>query len=218
MLNKKEMQNFAEQFVSGKIKLHKKPVVYGKNDSYYCAKDGLFMSFESDSVMLSIPDVGLFTSNTNKLTQKTKNYINSINEIIKIENMVRGDDLARKLDGDVYTELCFKIKNKKISLELFTLKSYFSIKQKSTSFGFIFFDIPYYCNQSADVSIKIEPFEIPYYRRQSNNLSVKTQVDKKITGDFEMFQSSIANEVIDFNYFLDDVFNDQLNTLEMALL
>lgn len=214
MLNKKAMQNFAAQFISGKIKLQKNPVIYGKNGSYYFAKDGLFMSFESDSVTLNIPDVGLFTNNTTELTQKTKNYINSINKIIKIENMVRGNDLARRLDGDIYTELSFKLTKKQINLDKITLKSYFSRKQEKTKFGLIFFDIPYFCNMSVNLNVELDDFNMPYVKI-SDNLIVK---QKKVSGDFDMFKSSIANEVIDFKYFLDDVFKDQLNTLEMALL
>lgn len=217
MLNKKEMCNFAEQFFLGKVKLKKNPTIYGKNDSYYFAKDGLFMSFENDSILLRIPDVRFFTDTTEEITPKTKNYINAINTIIKIENNVRGNDLVRKLDGDIYTEMCFKIRNKRIILDLFTLKSYFALKQEKTNFGFVFFDIPYYCNYSANFSVNLDTFEIPYLR-PSNNLSVKTTTNKKICGDFDMFESSIVNEILDFNYFLDDVFNDQLNTLEMALL
>lgn len=218
MLSKNEMKEFAEQFFIGKIKLKKNPTIYGKADSYYFAKDGLFMSFENDSILLSIPDVVFFTDNTEEITPKIKNCVNAINTIIKIENNVRGNDLARKLDGDIYTEMCFKVKNKKIVLDLFTLKSYFAIKEEKTNFGLIFFDVPYYCNQSTTFSVKIDNFEIIYHRRPSNDFSVKPTQNKKICGDFDMFNSSIVNEILDFNYFLDDVFNDQLNTLEMALL
>jgi hypothetical protein len=217
MLSKNEMKKFAEQFFLGKIKLKKDPTIYGKTDSYHFAKDGLFIFFENDSILLRIPDVSFFTDNTEEITSKTKNYINAINTIIKIENNVRGNDLARKLDGDVYTEMCFKVRNKKITLDLFTLKSYFAIKQEKTNFGIIFFDIPYYCNQSASISVNLNNLEMPY-NRPSNDLSVKTTPNKKISGDFDMFESSIVNEILDFNYLLDDVFHDQLNTLEMALL
>lgn len=218
MLSKNEMKKFAEQFVSEKIKLKKNPAIHGKTDSYYLIKDGLFMSFENDSILLKITDVGYFIDNTEEMTPKTKNYINAINTIIKIENNVRGNDLVRKLDGEIYTEICFKIRNKRIVLDLFTLKSYFAIKQEKTSFGFIFFDIPYFYNYSANFSIKLDAFEMPYTHRASSDLSVKTTTNKKICGDFDMFKSSIVNEILDFNYFLDDIFNDQLNTLEMALL
>lgn len=213
MLNKKEIYNFTEQFFLGKIKLKKNPTVYGKNDSYNFVKDGLFISFHNDEILLRIPDMNSFIVNTENLTPKIKNYIHAVNTIIKIENKVRDNNLARKLDGDVYTELRFKINNKKIILDLFTLKSYFAIKEKKTNFGFMFIDFPYYCNYSAKLSV-----EIPYYHSPSHNLSVHTSSNKKITGDFEMFTSSIVNEIIDFNYFLDNIFNDQLNTLEMALL
>lgn len=79
MLSKNEMKKFAEQFISGKIKLNKNPVIYGKTDSFNVVKNGLFISFDNDSIVLKIHDLRFFTDNTDELTQKTKNYINAIN-------------------------------------------------------------------------------------------------------------------------------------------
>lgn len=199
MLTKTEMKKFAEQFITGKIKIRKNTPVYGKSDTYHVSNNNVFIHFEDNIINLKVPNVSLFMENTNDLTPKMSNYIVTANKLVKIENIARGDDIPRVLDGQLYTELSFKVVKKEISLSVFKLISYYAIKERTTSFGLIFYDLPYYNNYSSHLVINIE----------SNN---------KISCDFDMFKLPIVNEVLDFDYLLDDVFNDQLNTLEMALL
>ena len=61
--------------------------------------------------------------------------------------------------------------------------------------------------------------DLPLMIYRSYNLIVNIESNKKIVNSaLAVFNLPIIREILDFNDVLDEVFIDQLNTLEMALL
>ena len=54
--------------------------------------------------------------------------------------------------------------------------------------------------------------------RRYEEVFLKIGKNKSISGGLRILNNEVVQEVLDFNLILDDVFEDQLNTLEMALL
>lgn len=200
MLNKKEMQSFAEQFLTGKVKIRKNEPIYGKAESYHAVQDRVFIQFEESSIILKVSNVGLLTEPLSEMKPMLRNYINNIHKLIEVENKNRISDWPVQIEGPIYNEVAFNIKKKKPILSVFTLIIYPTIKTRLTDLGFMIIDLPLMHHRSDNLIINIE----------SNQ--------KVIDSDFIVFNSPVINEVLDFNNVLDEVFIDQLNTLEMALL
>lgn len=74
------------------------------------------------------------------------------------------------------------------------------IKTRMTDFGFMIIDLPLMHHRSDNLIVNIEAKQ------------------KVIDSDFIVFNLPVIREIINFNNLLDEVFIDQLNTLEMALL
>lgn len=207
MLNKKTMINFTKQFIDGKVKLQKNKTIHGKEDNYFIAKNGLFISFEDHSVVVKVPNINIFIEQNKDCPQKTKNYINGVDKIIKMENKLRinkNKEFSGEIDGQIYTEILFKIEQNKFILDLFTVVGYFAIKQYPASV--------------TQFKFGLMILEMPIWNRQSSEMIVKVKDNEKINSDFKTFESNYANEIINFKDLLEDSFIDQLNILEMALL
>lgn len=200
MLNKKEMQSFAEQFLTGKVKIRKNEPIYGKADSYHAVKDRVFIQFEESSIILKVSNVDLLIEHVSEMKPMLRNYINNMHKIIEVENKNRISDWPTRVEGQIYTEIAFDIKKKKPNLSVFTLIIYPMIKTRMTDFGFMIIDLPLMHHRSDNLIVNIEAKQ------------------KVIDSDFIVFNLPVIREIIDFNNLLDEVFIDQLNTLEMALL
>lgn len=200
MLNKKEMQSFAEQFLTGKVKIRKNEPIYGKADSYHAVQDRVFIQFEESSIILKVSNVGLLSEHVAEMNPLLRNYINNIHKLIEVENKNRISAWPSQIEGQIYTEISFNLKKKKPNLSVFTLIVYPMIKTRMTDFGFMIYELPLMHHRSDNLIINIESKQ------------------KVIYSDFIVFNLPVIREIIDFNDVLDEVFIDQLNTLEMALL
>lgn len=200
MLNKKEMQSFAEQFLTGKVKIRKNEPIYGKADSYHAVQDRVFIQFEESSIILKVSNVGLLSEHVAEMNPLLRNYINNIHKLIEVENKNRISAWPSQIEGQIYTEISFNLKKKKPNLSVFTLIVYPMIKTRMTDFGFMIYELPLMHHRSDNLIINIESKQ------------------KVIDSDFIVFNLPVIREIIDFNDVLDEVFIDQLNTLEMALL
>lgn len=200
MLNKKAMQAFADQFMTGKVKIRKNDPIYGKADSYYAVQNEASIKFEASSIILKVSNVCLLTDKLQEMTPILRNYINNINKIMEVENKYRNNLYPRHLDGPLYVELVFSIKKNKPMISILKVFSYPAINLIPTDFGVMIIDLP-----------------LMIYR--SYNLIVNIESNKKIVNSaLAVFNLPIIREILDFNDVLDEVFIDQLNTLEMALL
>jgi hypothetical protein len=200
MLNKKEMQSFAEQFLTGKVKIRKNEPIHGKADSYHAVQNRVFIQFEESSIILKVPNVGLLSEYVAEMKPLLRNYIKNIHKIIEVENKNRISAWPRQIEGQIYTEIAFDIKKKKPNLSVFTLIIYPMIKTRMIDVGFWIYDLPLMNHRSDNLIINIESKQ------------------KVIDSDLIVFKLPVIREIIDFNDVLDEVFIDQLNTLEMALL
>jgi hypothetical protein len=200
MLNKKEMQAFADQFMTGKVKIRKNDPIHGKADSYYAVQNEVCIQFEDSSIILKVSNVCLLTDKIQEMTPILRNYINNVNKIMEVENKHRNNLYPMHLDGPLYVELVFSIKKKKPMILILKVCSYPAIKLIPTDFGGMIIDLPLMIYRSYDLIVNIE----------SNKKIVKS--------DLSVFNLPVIREIIDFNDVLDEVFIDQLNTLEMALL
>jgi hypothetical protein len=199
MLNKSEMQKFASQFVTGKVKIKKNEHIHGKSDIYYVTQNGLFVQFEDHSIIVKVPNVGVFLDRVFDVTPTLRNYINNINKLIEVENKTRISHWPQKLNGTIYTEISFKIKENKQILSKFTLTIYPFIRSMPTDFGGMIIDLAFHINN--------EHLIIDF---ESNQTIVRS--------DLCVLTLPMINEILDFKNVLDEVFMKQLNTLEMALL
>lgn len=199
MLNKNEMQKFASQFVTGKIKTKKNEHIYGKSDSYYVTKNELFIQFQENSIIVRLSNVGSFLDSMLDVRPTLRNYINNVNKIIEIENKNRNTPWPTQLEGPINTEISFNIKKKKPILSKFTLTVYPHIRCIPTDFGGMIIDLPLHYNN-----------ELLIVNFESN--------EKVVHSDFRVLKLPFINEIVDFNDILDELFIKQLKTLEMALL
>lgn len=200
MLNKKAMQAFADQFMTGKVKIRKNDPIHGKADSYYAVQNEACIKFEDSSIILKVSNVCLLTDKLQEMTPILRNYINNINKIMEVENKYRNNLYPMHLDGPLYVELVFSIKKNNPIISILKVFSYPAIKLIPTDFGGMIIDLP-----------------LMIYR--SYNLIVNIESNKKIVNsDLAVFNLPVIREILDFNDVLDEVFIDQLNTLEMALL
>lgn len=200
MLNKKAMQAFANQFMTGNVKIRKNNPIHGKADSYYAVQNEACIKFEGSSIILKVSNVCLLTDKLQEMTPILRNYINNINKIMEVENKYRNNLYPMHLDGPLYVELVFSIKKNKPIISILKVFSYPAIKLIPTDFGGMIIDLP-----------------LMIYR--SYNLIVNIESNKKIVNSaLAVFNLPIIREILDFNNVLDEVFIDQLNTLEMALL
>lgn len=200
MLNIKQMQAFTEQFMTGKVKLIKSNPVYGKADSYYAVQNEASIQFEESSILLKVSNVGLLTDKLTVMTPMLRNYINNVNKIMEVENNHRENSYPIHLDGPLYVELIFRIKKKKPMLSILKVCSHPSIKLIPTDFGGMIIDLPL----------------MRFYR--SYDLIINVASNKKvINSDLTVYNLPIVREILDFNDILNEVFIDQLKTLEMAL-
>lgn len=199
MLTKNEMQKFASQFVTGKVKIKKNEQIHGKSDIYYVAQNGLFVIFENQSIIVKVPNVGVFLDRVFDVTPTLRNYINNINKLIEVENKFRTSNWPQKLNGPIYTEMSFKNKVNKQVLSGFTLTSYPFIRTIPTDFGGVMLDLAFHTN--------------------NEHLIMDFESNKNIVrSDLCVLTLPMINEILDFKNLLDEVFMKQLNTLEMALL
>lgn len=200
MLNKKAMQTFADQFMTGNVKIRKNNPIHGKADSYYAVQNEACIQFEDSSIILKVSNVCLLTDKLQEMTPILRNYIKNINKIMEVENKNRNNLYPRHLDGPLYVELVFSIKKKKPMISILKVCSYPAIKLIPTDFGGMIIDLPLMIYRSYDLIVNIE----------SNK--------KIVNSDLAVFNLPVIREILDFNDILDEVFIDQLNTLEMALL
>lgn len=200
MLKIKQMKKFAEQFITGNVKIRKNNPIHGKADTYCAIQNEACIQFEDSSIILKVSNVGLLTDKLQEMTPKLRNYINNVNKIMEVENKHRENLYPMYLDGPLYVELVFSIKKKKTILSILKVYSYPAIKLIPTDFGGMIIDLPLMIHRSYDLIVNIE----------SNK--------KVVNSDFAVFKLPVVREILDFNDVLDLVFIDQLNTLEMALL
>lgn len=205
MLNKKEMEKFASQYIKGRVKLHKNPKIYGKSDSYSCLKNNVFILFENKSITVKLSKTETVVESFDTTSNTLLNYLSRLTKFIYVENKLRCGDYDRPLNGEFDSEIIFQVVNKNIKKDAINFKFYLDYEERQ--------NISYFSNN----------YSFPYVdfflsHRRYEEVFLKIGKNKSISGGLRILNNEVVQEVLDFNLILDDVFEDQLNTLEMALL
>lgn len=200
MLNKKEMEKFASQYIKGKIKLYKNTKIYGKPDTYSCFKDDILISFEEKSIIIKLSKTETKFENFDRKYNKLDYYLKGLKNFIDIENKFRDGYYDRPLNGQIDSEIIFQVKCKNITQETINLKFYIESQERDST-----------------VNSRYPCFEFFLFKKRYEEVFLKMGQHKNVTGDLRILQKEVVQEILDFNLILDDVFEDQLKTLEMAL-
>jgi len=205
MLNKKEMEKFASQYIKGKVKFYKNSKIYGKSDSYSCSKDDIIILFEDKSITVKLSNAEKVMEKFEEASPQLIHYVNRLNKFVHMENKLRSGDYDRHLSGEFDSEIIYQVINKNINKKTINFKFYLDYKERQQT------NISYNSNRYSWIDL------FSFYRRYEE-VFVNIGRKKSISGDLRILKNEIVKEILDFNFILDDVFEDQLSTLEMALL